>query len=66
MLGGTKFSATAGQTSFLGLTSTSPITRIIISFRPSTDVDWAPHVENIAFGASRAARSMPRSSNPTI
>lgn len=43
---------TAGQTVFLGFTSTTPVTKIVITFLPSTDVSWAPHVENIAFGAS--------------
>jgi hypothetical protein len=55
LLGGAKFTEGAGQTSFLGLTSTTLITRIIVNFYPSTDVDWAPHVENIAFGASGAS-----------
>ena len=55
LIGGAKFTEGAGQTSFLGLTSTTPITRVIVNFHPSTDVDWAPHVENIAFGASTAS-----------
>lgn len=40
----------ANQSSFLGFTSMVPITSIVVSFHPSTDVDWAPHVENVAFG----------------
>ena len=49
-LGVATFSEGAGQTTFFGLTSTLPVTSIEISFHPTTDVDWAPHVENIAFG----------------
>ena len=54
LLGKVRFHESAGQTSFFGLTSATPVTKIVISFRPSTDVDWAPHVENIAFGAGGA------------
>ncbi len=53
VIGEHRFSEVADQNTFLGFTSTIPVTRILVTFRPSTDVDWAPHVENIAFGMSR-------------
>ena len=49
-IGTARFKEGAGQTTFFGATATAPITKIVVSFFPSTDVDWAPHVENIAFG----------------
>jgi hypothetical protein len=52
-IGEHRFSEAAYQNTFLGFTSTIPVTAILVTFRPSTDVDWAPHVENIAFGISR-------------
>ncbi|HWF48243.1 MAG TPA: hypothetical protein VG168_14635, partial [Bryobacteraceae bacterium] len=51
----TSFSEAAFGNAFLGLSSDTAITSVAISFRPTTDLDWTPFVNNIAFGPAVSA-----------
>ena len=53
LIGERRLSEAADQSTFLGFTSVISVTHILVTFRPTTDVDWAPHVQNVAFGMSR-------------
>lgn len=53
-IGATNFNEVAFGTAFLGLSSTVPITKVVLSFQPTTDLDWSPFVNNIAFGPTAA------------
>ena len=55
LIGTRTFRESAGGTGFVGFTSTKDITRIVVVFQPTTDVGWAPYVDNIAFGPTPAA-----------
>ena len=52
LIGEHRFSEAANQSAFFGFTSITPVTQIAVTFQPATDVDWAPHVNNVAFGIS--------------